>query len=300
MSILLTPSYAWADVLRVAKHTERSGWEGVWFSDHFMPAEGELSQPVLECWATLAGLAAVVPRVRLGALVCGNTYRHPAVLANIAVAADHVSGGRVVLGIGAGWQENEHAAYGIHFGSTGQRLDRLEEACQVIRGLRDRDRVTFHGQHYQVEGASMHPKPVGRLPLLVGGGGERRTIPIAARYADEWNAWATVETFVHKAGVLERACEEAGRDPRELRRSTQVLLALRVPGSPRRPVPSRLPIPAVEGGVEQLRDTLGRYAAAGVDEFIVPGFRPQSPDETIALIDVLTSEVLPVLPSCQK
>ncbi len=293
LSVCLTPSYAWADVLRVAEHTERSGWEGVWFPDHFMPAEGELSRPVLECWATLAGLAAVVPRVRLGALVCGNTYRHPAVLANIAVAADHVSGGRVVLGIGAGWQENEHAAYGIHFGSTGQRLDRLEEACQVICGLRDHDRFTFHGQHYHLEGASMHPKPMGRLPLLVGGGGERRTIPIAARYADEWNVWGTVETFAHKAGVLERACERAGRDSRELRRSTQALLVLRVPGLTRRPFPSRLPV--VEGSVEQLRDTFGRYAAAGVDEFIVPGFRPQSPDETIALIDFLTSEVLPVL-----
>jgi F420-dependent oxidoreductase-like protein len=292
-SICLTPSYPWADVLRVAEHTERSGWEGVWFPDHFMPAGNELSQPVLECWATLAGLAAVVPRVRLGALVCGNTYRHPAVLANTAVAADHVSAGRIVLGIGAGWQENEHAAYGIHFGSTGQRLDRLEEACQVIRGLRDRDRVTFHGQHYHLEDASMDPKPVGRLPLLVGGGGERRTIPIAARYADEWNVWGTVETFTHKAGVLERACEQAGRDPHELRRSTQALLAPHGAGlPPRRPT---FPLPVVEGSVEQLRDTFGRYAAAGVDEFIVPGFRPQSPDETIALIDVLTSEVLPAL-----
>jgi alkanesulfonate monooxygenase SsuD/methylene tetrahydromethanopterin reductase-like flavin-dependent oxidoreductase (luciferase family) len=155
-----------------------------------------------------------------------------------------------------------------------------------------RDRFTFHGQHYHLEGASMHPKPVGRLPLLVGGGGERRTIPIAARYADEWSAWGTVETFAHKAGVLERACERAGRDPGELRRSTQALLAPRAPGLPRRPFQSRLPV--VEGSMEQLRDTLGRYAAAGVDEFIVPAFRPQSPDETIALIDILTSEVLPV------
>jgi F420-dependent oxidoreductase-like protein len=293
LSILLPSSYAWADLLRVAEHTERSGWEGVWFSDHFMPTEGEPSRPILECWATLAGLAAVVPRVRLGALVCGNTYRHPAVLANTAVAADHVSGGRIVLGLGAGWQENEHTAYGIHFGSTGARLDRLAKACQVIRGLRDCDRFTFHGRHYHLEGASMHPKPVGRLPLLVGGGGERRTIPIAARYADEWNAWGTVETFTHKAGVLEHACERAGRDPRELRRSTQALLALRGSRLPPHPFQNRLPV--VEGSVEQLRDTLGRYAAAGVDEFIVPAFRPRSPDETIALIDVLTSEVLPVL-----
>lgn len=291
-SICLTPSYAWSDMLRIAEHAERSGWEGVWLTDHFMSADGEMSRPFLECWASLAGLAARVPRVRLGSLVSGNTYRHPAVLANTAVAADHVSGGRIVLGIGAGWQENEHTAYGIHFGSTGQRLDRLEEACQVIRGLRDRDRFTFQGKYYHVKGAWLQPKPVGRLPLLVGGGGERRTIPIAARYADEWNAWGTVETFTHKAKVLDRACERAGRDPRELRRSTQALLAL-VPGPPRRAFAGRLPV--VEGSVEQLRDTLGRYAAAGVDEFIVPGFRPRSPDETIALIDVLTSEVLPVL-----
>ena len=280
-------------MLRIAEHAERSGWEGVWVPDHFMSADGDMSRPILECWASLVGLAAVVPRVRLGTLVCGNTYRHPAVLANTAVAADHVSGGRVVLGIGAGWQENEHAAYGIHFGSTRQRLDRLEEACQIIRGLRDRDRFSFHGKYYHLESAWTQPKPIGRLPLLVGGGGERRTIPIAARYADEWNVWATVETFTHKARILERACEQADRDPGQLRRSTQALLALRAPGLPQRVFGGRLPV--VEGSVEQLRDTLGRYAAAGVDEFIVPGFRPQSPDETIALIDVLTSEVLPVL-----
>lgn len=293
LSICLTPSNAWTDMLRIAEHTERSGWEGVWLPDHFMSADGDMSRPILECWASLVGLAAVVPRVRLGTLVCGNTYRHPAVLANTAVAADHVSEGRIVLGIGAGWQENEHAAYGIRFGSTGQRLDRLEEACQIIRGLRDCDRFSFHGKYYHLEHAWMQPKPIGRLPLLVGGGGERRTIPIAARYADEWNVWGTVETFTHKARILQRACEHAGRDPRELRRSTQAMLVLRAPGLPQRVFGGRLPV--VEGSVEQLRDTLGRYAAAGVDEFIVPGFRPQSPDETIALIDILTSEVLPVL-----
>ncbi len=292
-SVCLTTSYAWRDLLRIAEHTERSGWEGVWLIDHFMSADGDAARPMLECWASLAGLAAAVPRVRIGSLVCGNTYRHPAVLANTAVAADHVSGGRVVLGIGAGWQENEHAAYGIHFGSTRQRLDRLEEAGQVIRGLRDRDSFTFHGKYYHVDGGWMQPKPLGRLPLLVGGGGERRTIPIAARYAEEWNTWATVETFAHKAGILDRACERAGRDPRELRRSTQATLALRIPGRPAQAVESRHPV--VEGGLEQLRDTLGRYASAGVDEFIVPALRTQSPEETLELIDVLTSDVLPAV-----
>jgi alkanesulfonate monooxygenase SsuD/methylene tetrahydromethanopterin reductase-like flavin-dependent oxidoreductase (luciferase family) len=214
------------------------------------------------------------------------------VLANTAVATDHGSGGRVVLGLGAGWQENEHRAYGIDFGSTKQRLDRLDEACQVIRGLRDRDCFTFCGNYYQLARACMQPKPVGRLPLLVGGGGGR-TIPIAARYAEEWNVWGTVETFTHKAAVLARACERTGRDPSELHRSTQALLVLRTAGLPQRIFESRLPI--VEGGVEQIRDALGRYAAAGADEFIVPAFRPWSPDETIELINVLTSEVLPAL-----
>lgn len=293
LSIWPRPSHAWADVLRIAEHAERSGWEGVWFPDHFMPSQGDPSQPVLECWATLAGLAAAVPRVRLGSLVCGNTYRHPAVLANTAVATDQVSGGRVVLGIGAGWQENEHAAYGIHFGSTRARLDRLEEACQVIRGLRDRERFTFHGRHYRLDAAPMQPKPVGRLPLLVGGGGERRTIPIAARYADEWNVWGTVEIFTYKAKILNRACEQAGRDPGGLRRSTQALLALRGPEPPGRPSDGWPPL--VQGGVEQLRDALGRYAQAGADEFIVPDFHLRSPDETIALMDALTAEVLPAL-----
>jgi len=293
LSICLTPSYGWSDVLRIAQHTERSGWEGVWFPDHFMPVSGEVSRPILECWATLAGLAAVISRVRLGSLVCGNTYRHPAVLANTAVAADQVSGGRVVLGLGAGWQENEHRAYGIDFGSVNQRLDRLEEACQIIRGLRDRDSFTFYGNYYRLEQAWMRPKPVGRLPLLIGGGGERRTIPIAARYAEEWNVWGTVETFTHKTGVLERACERAGRDPGDVRRSTQALLAPRTIGLPHRAFDSRFPV--VEGSVEQIRDTLGRYAAAGADEFIVPAFRPWSPDEAIELIDVLTSDVVPVL-----
>jgi F420-dependent oxidoreductase-like protein len=295
ISIWPKPSHTWGDVRRIATHAERRGWDGVWFADHFMPAGGDLSRPILECWAVLAGLAAVVPRVRLGALVCGNTYRHPAVLANTAVAADHVSGGRVVLGIGGGWQDNEHAAYGIGFGTVRERLDRLEEACQVIRLLRDEDRATFAGRYYRLDDAPMEPGPVGPLPLLVGGGGERRTIPIAARHADEWNVWGTVDVFAHKSGVLDRACADAGRDPAAVRRSTQALPALDHPELPdRRPSTRRA---LVAGGVEEFRDTFGRYAEAGADELIVPDFNLESADETVTLIDVLTEEVLPAVGS---
>lgn len=293
LSIWPRPSHVYADVVRIAEHAERSGWDGVWFPDHFMPASGDLSRPVLECWATLAGLAATVPRLRLGALVSGNTYRHPAVLANTAATIDHISGGRTVLGIGAGWQENEHAAYGLRFGSTAERLERLEEACAVIRSLRDEERATFHGRRYHLDDAPMEPKPVGPLPLLVGGGGERRTIPIAARYADEWNTWGTVETFAHKSGVLDRACAEAGRDPHALRRSTQALLAVDSPDLPTRRPEGRQPV--VAGSIAGVQEELGRYAATGADEFIVPDFHLEAPEETITLIDVLTAEVLPGL-----
>lgn len=291
LSVWPRPSHAWEDILRLAEHAERRGWEGVWFADHFMPARGDLSGPIQECWAILAGLAASVPRLRIGSLVSGNTYRHPAVLAKAAATTDRISGGRVVLGIGGGWQENEHAAYGLRFGTVGERLDRLEEACQVIRGLRDQERHTFEGRHYKLADAPLEPGPVGPLPLLVGGGGERRTIPIAACHADEWNVWGTPESFAHKSGVLDRACEDAGRDPRELRRSTQALVALHAPGLPTRSPERRDRV--LEGGVEEVRDAFGRYAEAGADEFIVPDFHLEDVEETLALIDALTDEVLP-------
>lgn len=293
LSIWPRPTHTWADVRRIAERAERLGWEGVWFADHFMPARGDLSPPMLECWATLSGLAAVTQRLRVGALVSGNTYRHPAVLANTAATADHISGGRVVLGIGAGWQRNEHEAYGIGFGTTKERLDRLEEACAVLRGLRDSERLSFDGRHYQLSEAPMEPKPSGQLPLLVGGGGERRTIPIAATHADEWNVWGTVEHFAHKASVLDRACEAIGRDPTEVRRSTQALVVIDEPGLPGTVPEGRRPV--AHGSFEALRDLLGRYAEAGAAEFIVPDFHFDTADETIALMDALSEEVAPAV-----
>ena len=186
---------SWADTLATARHAEATGWDGIYVADHFLPSIGDDSGPTNECWGLLAGLAAAVPRVRLGSLVCGNTYRHPAVLANQAATVDQISGGRVVLGLGAGWQENEHEAYGIDLPAPGSRLDMLEEACQVVKGLLTQDRTTFDGQYYQLDNAPCEPKPVqDPLPLLIGGGGEKRTLRIAAQFADEWNVWGTPET----------------------------------------------------------------------------------------------------------
>jgi alkanesulfonate monooxygenase SsuD/methylene tetrahydromethanopterin reductase-like flavin-dependent oxidoreductase (luciferase family) len=146
------------------------------------------------------------------------------VLAKQAVTIDHISGGRLVLGLGAGWQENEHVAYGIEYATVKGRLDMLEEACEVITSLVKQPRTTFTGEHYQLTDAPLSPKPVGRMPLLIGGGGEQRTLRITARFADEWNVWGTAETLRQKNAVLDQRCEEVGRDPGEIQRSAVALL----------------------------------------------------------------------------
>ena len=217
-SAWLSASTPWPDLLDEFRHAERTGWDGAWIADHFMPnAENNLG-PVQEAWTTLAALGALVPRLRLGTMVSCNTYRHPAVLAKEVAQVDVITGGRVVLGIGAGWQENEHAAYGITLGSPRERSDRLEEAVQIIRSLFDNERTDFHGKYYQLTDAPLAPKPVqAHLPILVGGGGEQRTLRTVARYADEWNSGASPEVFAAKLKVLAEHCEKAGRDPKSVR-----------------------------------------------------------------------------------
>ena len=143
----------WSDLLAMGRHAEATGWDGFWVADHFMPDAQDASGPVHEVWSLLAALAATVPRIRLGPMVSCNTYRHPAVLAKIAATVDHVSNGRLVLGIGSGWQENEHRAYGLEFDTVIGRLRRMEEACQIIKGLFEQDRFTFRA-----------PLRIGELP----------------------------------------------------------------------------------------------------------------------------------------
>jgi F420-dependent oxidoreductase-like protein len=260
----------WHEIAAMADHAEATGWDGLYVYDHFMPHDPDgavLDGPVLEGWTTLTAVAARTSRLRLGTLVLGNLYRHPAVLANMAATLDHVSGGRLLLGIGAGWQQNEHTAYGIDLPPPAPRIDQLEEACAIVRSLLQEPRTWFDGRYYRVTDAPCEPKPVQQpLPLLIGGRGERRTIPAAARWADEWNAWTTLDSFRHKAAVLDRACEDLGRDPAEVRRSTQAVVDLRGGvGQLDDPGPQDL-----SGTPAQIVDTLGAYRDAGLDEFIVP------------------------------
>ena len=157
----------WDDILFLARHAERTGWHGVWFADHFMPNTEDAEAPCHEVWTVLSALAASVPRIRIGPLVLGNTYRHPAVVANMAASLDHISGGRLVLGMGAGWQQNEHTAYGIELYSIGERLRVFEEACRVIKALLNEDRASFQGRYYRLDNAPMNPKPLSNpLPLM--------------------------------------------------------------------------------------------------------------------------------------
>ena len=174
----------------------------------------------------LSALAAQTPRVRVGVLVTGNTYRHPALLANMAVGVDHVSGGRLILGLGASWFEAEHRAYGIPFPPVGERIRRLDESLSMIKLMWTEERATFKGQYYEIRDAYCEPKPLQRPhpPILVGGGGERMTLRVVARHANIWNAFGSPETFKRKIGLLEGYCQEIGRDPATIEKSVLIQL----------------------------------------------------------------------------
>jgi F420-dependent oxidoreductase-like protein len=262
----------WEDLLGLCEHIERTGWDGLWVADHFMPNQEDTSGPVQEVWTLLAAIAARVPRVRLGTLVVGNTYRHPPVLAKQAAQVDIISGGRLILGIGGAWQQNEHEAYGIDFHTVGNRLRRLEEAVQIIRSLFDNEQTTFEGRYYQLTDAPLAPKPVqSHLPILIGGGGEKVTMRIAAQYADEWNVWGTPEVLAQKGAVLDQHCADLGRDPSEIKRSAQAMLVLS--DDPEVVERARGPgRPVIAGNVDEVKATMQQYIDAGVDELIVPDF----------------------------
>lgn len=288
------PNNSWEETLAIARHAEATGWDGVWYADHFMPNQEDVSGPVNECWTTLAGLAAAVPRVRLGSLVAGNMYRHPAVLAKMAAGIDNISGGRLVLGLGAGWQENEHQKYGIEFSTVGGRLSRLEEACEVVTGLLRNGRTTFSGKYYQLDDAPLEPKPVQQpLPLLIGGGGERRTMRIAAKYADEWNVWGRPDVLRQKMGVLDGHCRDLGRDPKSIKRSAQTFVFLTDDEAILERARQMPADRTIAGGVDEVKRVMQEYAEAGVDEFIMPDFNLGRGERKIAAFDTFIEKVAP-------
>ena len=217
----------WDELLARAQLAEDAGFDGAWVFDHFEPLYGEPTGPCLEGWTLLAALAAATTRIRLGALVTGVTYRHPSVLAAEAVTVDHVSNGRLELGMGAAWHNGEHGALGIPYPSTRERIDRLEEALQVMRLLMTDDGVSFGGRYYQLDDATYRPRPVQQPhpPIWVGANGLRRTIPLAGKYADVWHGFGDPGRHEEGAAVLNEAAERAGRDPATILRATNLSLS---------------------------------------------------------------------------
>ena len=215
---------AMLDVWRAADDIEL--FESGWTFDHFYPIVGDSAGPCLEGWVTLTALAQATRRLRFGTLVTGIHYRHPAVLANMAATLDIVSGGRLELGIGAGWNQEESGAYGIELGSPRERSDRFEEACEVLTGLLSQETTTFSGSYYQLTEARCEPKPVQQPhpPICIGGSGEKRTLRTAARFAQHWNfVGGTVDQFIRAKDVLHQHCADIGRDPAEILLSTHVV-----------------------------------------------------------------------------
>jgi F420-dependent oxidoreductase-like protein len=215
---------AMLEVWRAADDIEL--FESGWTFDHFYPIFGDSSGPCLEGWTTLTALAQATTRLRLGTLVTGIHYRHPAVLANMVATLDIISGGRVELGIGAGWNVEESGAYGIELGSPKERSDRFEEACEVLTGLLSpQETTTFNGRYYQLTDARCNPKPVQQPhpPICIGGSGEKRTLRTTARFAQHWNfVGGTPDQFRHARDVLYQHCADIGRDPAEILLSSHV------------------------------------------------------------------------------
>ena len=225
----------WDEYLSLCQWVDReSNFESLWLADHFVTGFGTAfasEGSYLEAWTTLAAVAQATSRIRLGVLVTGNTYRHPAVLAKMATTVDHISGGRLEFGLGAAWHEYEHQAFGIPFHTVRERLERLDEAAQVIKLLWTQPRPKFQGRYYQLDEPPYNPPNLQQPhpPILIGGAGEKRTLRIVAKYADVANLsfeYASAEEVRHRFQVLDKHCDEIGRDPATIRRTVQKLMIL--------------------------------------------------------------------------
>ncbi|MEX2557705.1 MAG: LLM class F420-dependent oxidoreductase [Actinomycetota bacterium] len=204
----------WDEIVKMWRRAEDLGYDTAWTYDHFTAVMMDPMTPCLEAWSCLAALAVHTERIRLGAMVTGNTYRHPAVLAKIATTVDVISNGRLEFGIGAGWYEPEHAMFGLPFGSVGERAERLDEALTVIRSLWREQHTTFEGTHYALSEAVAEPKPVQvpHPPITIAAVGEKRMLPIVARHADAWTSFGSPEIFRRRGELLSEMCEAEGRD----------------------------------------------------------------------------------------
>jgi F420-dependent oxidoreductase-like protein len=286
---LQLPDFSWivdADVatttarLRaVAGAADDAGYDSLWVMDHFLQLAplGGPPASILEGYVTLGALAVMTSRVELGTLVTGVTYRNPALLAKQIATLDTLSGGRAILGIGAAWYDVEHAAYGYEFPSAGERLARLREAVTICRGMLDNDTFTFEGRYYAVHDARVSPRPLRRVPLMIGGGGERKTLRMVAELADLCNVGGTADPVARKLAILDEHCAAVGRDPRSVKRTAMVTLFVCPDDAQRDGLRGFLGYdtkPEIRDAMiiataSEATEQLAALAAAGVDEIIV-------------------------------
>jgi F420-dependent oxidoreductase-like protein len=277
------------------RRIEGHGFEWISIWDHFYAADATGNPHCLEAVASHAALAAYTERVRCGSLVYSAGYRHPGVLANAMATLDQIADGRITLGLGGGWMEAEYAAYGIPFGSAGTRLRMVDEAIQCVRGLLTQDVTDFSGEFFTLTGARCEPKPVQtRLPIWIGGGGEKKTLLTAAKYADGWNVpFIAPDTFAHKVRVLEAHCADVGRDPTTIEKAINVGVAMR-PGDLEAQFGRMADFvsPGVlQGGTQEIVDRIGEYGDGGADWVILALRAPFDVDG----LDRFATEVLPHL-----
>jgi F420-dependent oxidoreductase-like protein len=294
----------WDDWVAIARACEQLGFEALFRSDHYGSVEGVATRGSLDAWATLSALAAVTSTLRLGTLVSPATFRHPSVLAKTAVTADHISGGRVEVGIGTGWNEAEHRAYGFRFPSMRERMDRLAEQLEIVTRSWQDGAYSFAGEHWSVEELDALPKPVqSPLPLLMGGAAKARGAALAARYADEYNVvHAAPEEAAAARERLAAACRDAGRDPATLRFSLMHALLIGADEADLRSRADRLaewsPAPVsleelrgewIAGTPDQVIARLREYEAVGVERVMLQHLLHR--DE--AALELFASEVMP-------
>lgn len=303
----------WDRWRRIMRRTEDLGYESLWRSDHFFSLMGHPERSALETFTSLTLTAAETSRLRFGPLVAPVTFRHPSLVARMAAAIDQLSGGRFVLGIGAGWNVPEHEAFGLPFPPVGVRMGMLEESIQVIRALEAPGKARFAGRYYRLEDAEMHPKPLQKpLPLLVGGGGEKRTLRIVARYADEWNlVAATPQRVREKSAVLERYCADERRDPTTIARSlmTGFVIGEDAAALTRRLAALREILPTLGQGPDdellaalrgrgwlvgrpaEVAEQLGALATAGVQRVMLQHHNQEDFD----VLDLIAREIMPAV-----
>lgn len=252
----------WVELRDIWVEADRIGfWDVVWLNDHLYPPKARPDLPIMEAWMLLGGLAAITERIRFGTMVSANTFRHPSILAKQAATLDRMSGGRLELGVGTGWHEGEHAAFGIELPPLVERFELLDETFAILHGLFTEDVFSFAGRHRTIREAVFEPKPVQnpRPPFVIGGTGPMRTIPLAARWADQWNFpdyENEPELFAASLSRLAEACEEVGRDRHEIEVSVQ----FRYPGDLARTV-----------------DQVAAYGELGADHVLISFTPPPDP-----------------------